>query len=203
MPAPEKLLLIATGGNERAAKIFRARQSTASGGSGCHRKPSALCISLKLASRPRAMHFSQNSGSMRSRASLGRRDGERHSALPASPCCASHGPNDAYAPLDLSPQRCAPGRLGRAASPQAAILKALFMPDLIGSLVSVATFWASEENSLLCATKASNCLRVWALVSSTASDSDFTPSRSVAKSNPALVFAALPDHHRVNDLDSF
>ena len=62
------------------------------------------------------------------------------------------------------------------------------MPDLIGSLVSVATFWASEESSLLCATKASNCLRVWALVSSTASDSDFTPSRSVAKSNHALVF---------------
>ena len=42
---------------------------------------------------------------------------------------------------------------------QAALLNALFMPLLMGSAVSVATFCASAASSLLCSVSASSCLR--------------------------------------------
>src|SRR6185436_13175154 len=42
---------------------------------------------------------------------------------------------------------------------QATFLKALLTLSLIGSTVSVVTFWASALSSLVCALSASNCLR--------------------------------------------
>jgi hypothetical protein len=47
------------------------------------------------------------------------------------------------------------------------------MPALIGSAVSVATFWASAERVFACTESDSNCLRMWVAESSTASASVF------------------------------
>src|SRR5579885_96655 len=69
----------------------------------------------------------------------------------------------------------------------ATLLNALFTPFLIGSAVSVATFWASAPSSLLRWVKASNCLRAWALDSSMTSDRVLAVINSPAKSNAAFV----------------
>ena len=53
---------------------------------------------------------------------------------------------------------------------QAALLKVVLMLSLIGSVVSVAIFCACSESSFACAIKASNCLRKYALESSTTSE---------------------------------
>ena len=45
-------------------------------------------------------------------------------------------------------------------SAQAAFFNALLKLSLIGSAVSVATFWACSESSLACAVMVSNCLRI-------------------------------------------
>src|SRR5262249_25234915 len=71
----------------------------------------------------------------------------------------------------------------------ATFLKALVTPLLIGSAVSVASFWAAAVSSLVWSVTASNCLRACALVSSTISESDFTPTSSLAKSKAALALA--------------
>src|SRR6185369_2757008 len=72
-------------------------------------------------------------------------------------------------------------------SGQATFANALLMPLLIGSAVSVATFWASAFNSLVCWVSASNCLRACVLDSSTISERVLAAISSPAKSNAALV----------------
>lgn len=67
-----------------------------------------------------------------------------------------------------------PAYAGQAQFNQATFLKTLVTLSLIGSTVSVVTFWASAVSSLLCALSVSNCLRICEVESSTASDSDFT-----------------------------
>src|SRR5436189_3547913 len=54
------------------------------------------------------------------------------------------------------------------------------IPALIGSAVSVATFWAMVERAFACAESDSNCFRIWVAESSTASASDFEPNSSRA-----------------------
>jgi hypothetical protein len=53
------------------------------------------------------------------------------------------------------------------------------MLALIGSAVSVATFWARVERVFACAESDSNCLRIWLAKSSTASASVFEPNSSL------------------------
>jgi hypothetical protein len=53
------------------------------------------------------------------------------------------------------------------------------MLALIGSAVSVATFWASVERVFAWAESDSNCLRIWLAESSTASASVFEPNSSL------------------------
>src|ERR1700761_1037032 len=106
--------------------------------------------------------------------------------------------DEASAPTRLSaamapskrPGLCGPGlpqikALCRSASYQAAGLKIFEALVLIGSALSVATFWASSASSLLCAVKDSNDLRVCEVSSSTASEGDFTPIRAWARSRLA------------------
>ncbi len=52
---------------------------------------------------------------------------------------------------------------------QAALPNTLVKLSLIGAAVSVATFCASSLRSLTCAVMVSNCLRIWAVESSTTS----------------------------------
>jgi hypothetical protein len=85
-------------------------------------------------------------------------------------------------------RKCAPGEvrtapLRRARTVplcQAACLKALFTPSLIGSAVSVAILCASVASSFDCSDSVSNCLRSWAVDNSIASDGDFAERRSEA-----------------------
>src|ERR1700744_1103432 len=67
----------------------------------------------------------------------------------------------------------------------AAGLKILEAPDLIGSALSLATFWLSSASSLVWAVKVSNCLRACEVHSSIASEGDLTPTRACAKSRLA------------------
>jgi len=62
----------------------------------------------------------------------------------------------------------------------ATLRKALLTPLLIGSTVSVATFWANTASSFVCSESVSNCLWAWAVESSTTSESDFTSRSSRA-----------------------
>jgi hypothetical protein len=71
----------------------------------------------------------------------------------------------------------------RDASPirvQATLRNTLVTPLLSGSVVSVATFWASAASSLVCSETASNCLRACEVESSMISENDFTSSSSRA-----------------------
>jgi hypothetical protein len=70
-----------------------------------------------------------------------------------------------------------------------ATLNTLPRLSLIGSVVSVATFYAMAASSLVCAVTVSNCLRPCAVESSTTSEIDFTVISWVAKSNAAFVFS--------------
>ena len=70
-----------------------------------------------------------------------------------------------------------------AESDQAAGLNSFDALALIGSTVSVATFWASSASSLAWAEMVSNCFLAWEVHSSTASDGDLMPSSSCAKSS--------------------
>src|ERR1700689_3261776 len=74
---------------------------------------------------------------------------------------------------------------------QATLANALFIPLLIGSAVSVATFCARALSSLLWAVSDSNCFRACALDSSIISDGDFAVISSPKKSNAALVLTRV------------
>src|ERR1700744_4321956 len=65
---------------------------------------------------------------------------------------------------------------------QAAGLNIFEALALIGSELSVATFWVSSASSLVWAVNASNCLRACEDHSSAASAGDFTPIKACAKS---------------------
>src|SRR5471030_2650068 len=74
---------------------------------------------------------------------------------------------------------------------QAAGLNSFDALVLIGSTVSVATFWVNWASSLVLAVKVSNCFLACEVHSSIASDGDFTPISSCAKSSVADVLAFM------------
>src|SRR5450755_2455581 len=65
---------------------------------------------------------------------------------------------------------------------QAAGLNSFDALALIGSTVSVATFWVNSASSLEWAVRVSNCFLACEVHSSIASDGDFTPMMACAKS---------------------
>ena len=74
-----------------------------------------------------------------------------------------------------------PRGAGRAQINQATFLKALETLSLIGSTVSVVTFWASAVSSLLWEVMVSNCLRICGSKPRAISASDFTANSWVCK----------------------
>src|SRR3954468_22383935 len=80
-----------------------------------------------------------------------------------------------------------PLRNATSAKNQAAGLKILEAPVLIGSEVSEAIFWASSASSLVWAVKVSTCFLACDDHSSMAADGDLVLTSSWAKSNAALV----------------
>src|SRR5665647_1747311 len=74
---------------------------------------------------------------------------------------------------------------------QAAGLNSFDALALIGSTVSVATFWLNSASCLAWAVMASNCFLAWDVHSSTASEGDLMLSNSCAKSSVAVVLAFI------------
>src|SRR4051794_36480252 len=74
---------------------------------------------------------------------------------------------------------------------QAAGLNSFDALALIGSTVSVATFWLSSASSLDCTVRASNCFLAWEVHNSSASDGDLVPNSSCAKSSVAVVLVFI------------
>src|SRR6185437_6203010 len=85
----------------------------------------------------------------------------------------------------LDPGLCLNSICRSAPCQAAAGLKIFEALALIGSALSVATFWVSSASSLVCAVKASNDLRACEVHSSIASEGDLMPTSACAKSRLA------------------